>query len=164
MAVALALSRSTVRHNHECAATTYVRITQESVSHNGHFGNTSNIITKMEFAWAGASSALDALKTSRVAVTPLIPNLFGVAPGGQRVGFLASCHSTGHCTDDFGPGRNLDRKGLLRRCRQKSDGIVYDDGAGALLMWCCEGSMAMPMSMDNCPMCAAMDRPRPSAT
>lgn len=40
-------------------------------------------------------------------------------------------------------------------------GIVYDDGAGGLLMWCCETGMTMSMPMEKCPMCAARDCPCP---
>ncbi|BBY96477.1 hypothetical protein MGALJ_61460 (plasmid) [Mycobacterium gallinarum] len=110
-----------------------------------------------------ATATLQAVKGT---VTPLIPSFYAAAPGGQRVGVLwQAATPQGIAPTTLAQGQSSTGKIYFDVIGEDPMGIVYNDGAGELLMWCCESgmTMSMPMSMpmDRCPMCAARDCPCP---
>ena len=93
-------------------------------------------------------------------VTPIIPNVYAVSASGQRYQVLWQVASPTAI-----PGATINQG-------QTSTGKLYFDVTGAdpmaviysnggshpAMMWCCNGNMMMPMpmSMADCPGCAAM--------
>lgn len=106
------------------------------------------------------------VKAAKGTVTPVIPHFFAAAPGGQRVGALWQLATPqGIPPTTLSEGQSSTGKMYFDVAGDDPMGIVYDDGAGAPLMWCCRSAMTMtmpmPMPMEECPMCAAMKCPCP---
>lgn len=109
--------------------------------------------------WEAAAT----LRAVKGTVTPLIPSFYAAAPGGQRVGVVLWQAATpqGIPPTTLAQGQSSTGKIYFDVVGGDPMGIVYDDGAGGLLMWCCETGMTMSMPMGKCPMCAARDCPSP---
>ena len=93
-------------------------------------------------------------------VIPIIPNLYAVTASGQRYPVLWQIASPqGLPASTLGEGQTSSGTIYFDVVGAEPMAVVYDNGAGTQLIWCCNGSMMMPM--ENCPMCADMQRPCP---
>lgn len=93
-------------------------------------------------------------------VTPIIPNLQAVTANGQRYVVLWQLATPqGLPASTLVQGQSSSGKVYFDAVGTDPMAVVYADGNGTHLMWCCDGAMKMPM--DNCPMCAAMEKPCP---
>lgn len=95
-------------------------------------------------------------------VTPIIPNLHAVTAGGQRwpvIWQIANPQGLPGAT--LAQGQAASGKVYFDVIEAKPMAVIYDNGSGAPLMWCCTEGMTMPMPMDNCPMCSTMSQPCP---
>ncbi|RZT11564.1 uncharacterized protein DUF1942 [Mycobacterium sp. BK558] len=93
-------------------------------------------------------------------VTPVIPNLYAVTADGQRYPVLwqiASPH--GLPPSILSQGQSSSGAIYFDVTGPEPMAVVFDNGNGTQLIWCCSGSMTM--SMENCPMCADMQCPCP---
>lgn len=94
-------------------------------------------------------------------VTPIVPNLSAVTVGGQRSPVLWQIASPqGLPATTLAQGQSSDGKVFFDVVGEPM-AVLYDDGTGTPLMWCCKADMQMQMPMENCPMCAAMKQPCP---
>ncbi len=92
-------------------------------------------------------------------VTLIIPNLSAVTAGGQRSPVLWQIASPeGLSATTLAQGQSSDGKVYFDIVGEPM-AVLYDDGTGTPLMWCCRADMQMQMPMENCPMCAAMKQP-----
>jgi hypothetical protein len=102
------------------------------------------------------------VRASSGTVTPIIPNLYAVTADGQRNPVLWQIASPqGLPATTLAQGQTSSGKVYFDAVAADPMAVIYDNGTGTTLMWCCKGSMTMPMPMDNCPMCAGMDQPCP---
>ncbi|WP_082961926.1 MPT63 family protein [Mycobacterium sp. 852014-52144_SCH5372336] len=93
-------------------------------------------------------------------VTPVIPNLSAVASGGQRYPVLWQIpNPQGLPATTLAQGQTASGKVFFDVTGAEPMAVIYDNGSGTHLMWCCDGNMLMPM--DDCPMCAAMGQQCP---
>ncbi|CAN7303849.1 DUF1942 domain-containing protein [Mycolicibacterium hippocampi] len=95
------------------------------------------------------------------AVTPIIPNLYAVTADGQRYPVLWQIASPqGLPAATLGQGQASSGAIYFDAVGLEPMAVIYDNGTATQLIWCCDGSMMM-MPMENCPMCADMQRPCP---
>ncbi len=95
-------------------------------------------------------------------VTPIIPNLYAVPIDGQRHPVLWQIATPeGLPATTLAQGQSSTGKVYFDIVGADPMAVLYADGNGRHLMWCCDQAMQMPMSMDKCPMCAAMEMPCP---
>ena len=106
--------------------------------------------------WEATATVRAAIGT----VTPIIPNLYVVTADGQRYPVLWQIASPqGLPATTLSQGQSSSGAIYFDVTGPEPVAVVFDNGAGTQLIWCCNGSMAMPM--ENCPMCADMQRPCP---
>ncbi|WP_081809096.1 MPT63 family protein [Mycobacterium sp. URHB0044] len=95
-------------------------------------------------------------------VTPIIPNLQAVSADGQHYPVLWQIAiPQGLPAATLAQGQNASGEVYFDALGADPMAVVYADGNGTHLMWCCNGNMNMPMPMENCPMFAAVDQPCP---
>ena len=95
-------------------------------------------------------------------VTPIIPNLHAVSADGQHYPVLWQiANAQGLPATTLGRGQSSSGTVYFDAIGADPMAAVYADGNGTHLMWCCNSAMNMPMPMENCPMCAAMDQQCP---
>ena len=108
--------------------------------------------------WEASASVRAATGT----VTPIIPNLYAVTTGGQRYAVLwqmATPHGLPATT--LTQGQTSNGTVYFDVVGAEPMAVIYDNGTGTPLMWCCNGNTTMQMPMENCPMCAAMKQSCP---
>ena len=110
-----------------------------------------------------ASATVRAVAGAR---TPIIPNLSAATKGGQRYPVLWQIATAqGLPATTLAESQSSSGKVYFDVVGLEPIAVVYDNGTGQTLMWCCIAGMSMPMSMpmpmENCPMCAAMSQPCP---
>ena len=93
-------------------------------------------------------------------VLPIIPDLNAVSAGGQRSPVLWQIASPqGLPASTLPQGQSSSGKVYFDVVRADPMAVIYDNGTGTPLMWCCNADMQMPM--ENCPMCGAIKQPCP---
>lgn len=93
-------------------------------------------------------------------LTPIIPNLHAVTAAGQRYPVLWQIATPqGLPAATLAQGQSSSGKVYFDIEGTEPMAVIYADGNGTHMMWCCDGMMKMPM--DNCPMCATTEKPCP---
>lgn len=91
-------------------------------------------------------------------VTPIIPSLYAVTEDGQRYPVLWQVASPrGLSASTLGQGQSSTGAIYFDVLGAEPMAVIYDNGFGTQLIWCCNGFTAMAIA--NCPTCA--DRKRP---
>nr|WP_240760898.1 DUF1942 domain-containing protein [Mycolicibacterium sp. CR10] len=100
--------------------------------------------------WEATATVRAAIGT----VTPIIPNLYAVTADGQRYPVLWQIASPqGLPASTLSQGQSSSGAIYFDVTGPEPMAVVFDSDATQLI-WCCSGSMTMPM--ENCPMCADM--------